>query len=148
MLDTNVYRARMLNVVRALQESPNPKSFTMGRWGTTCNTPACAMGHYAAREDLQDDFSLENGEIVDRHTRKSVCGDDTIDTHFNLTPRERFKLFSTSGCGHARTPQEAIAYILEVVAAKWPLPAAPVVRDFTVVREADVLVREMEHAYV
>lgn len=61
---------RLLNVAKALEESPVPEAFTMERWGhislgnPDCGTPACAWGHYAARRDLQSDFLLDgNGQI-------------------------------------------------------------------------------------
>lgn len=58
---------RLLNVARALRESPNPKAFTMLRFvhgddsfsntvgsaADWCGTPACALGHYGSRTDLQ-----------------------------------------------------------------------------------------------
>ena len=62
--DPKIYRQRLLNVVRALRESPKPKAFSMDWYGYgpneafPCGTPQCALGHYAAREDLQDFLRL------------------------------------------------------------------------------------------
>lgn len=44
-------KERLMLVVRALREDPDPENFTMWKF-SKCRTPACALGHYASRRDL------------------------------------------------------------------------------------------------
>jgi hypothetical protein len=139
----------LLNVARALRESANPKLFTMERyvWGDTnkwlmreqiedknnlefCGTPACALGHYAARRDLQKLLHIEVVKRVDvdraPHARvvsntygSEVCfEDDELTEHFGIDTEDAEDLFGPSGCGGARTPKAAAKYIERFVAEK------------------------------
>lgn len=79
-----------------------------------CGTPACALGHYAVRKDLQRAFDLiPDGIIVRRGTRYEDAGFDTPYTreHFGLTKDEAYELFNGDGCGSARTADAAAEYI-------------------------------------
>lgn len=63
--------ARLLDVALALRESKNPEAFTMRfytwGWSSTgyvlyphpCRNPECALGHYAARSDLQPILKID-----------------------------------------------------------------------------------------
>lgn len=111
-----IYKKRLLNVARALRESPAPKRFTMGQYGfdepNTCGTPACALGHYAFRTDLQKTFNLysswvrfkKSSELVDHYSPE-------VSKHFDLTADETEELFGGEGCGNARTVEQAATYI-------------------------------------
>lgn len=69
---------------QALRESPDPEGFGMERYAHACGTPMCVLGHYAAREDLQQHMVL--GMHPDplgglsflaplwRDTRERACG--------------------------------------------------------------------------
>lgn len=61
----NIYRERAQNMIRALRESPDRAQFSMSRWATRCGTPACVLGHYAARSDLQNIFELRADYYLD-----------------------------------------------------------------------------------
>jgi hypothetical protein len=54
--------ARLLNVAKALRDAAEAKKFFCMRdiaiVRDDCGTPACALGHYAARRDLQATFEL------------------------------------------------------------------------------------------
>lgn len=129
----NIYRQRAQNLIRALRESPDPAGFTMGCWARPCGTPACVLGHYAARSDLQDVFQFRRdrfGFLVVAHVvdGTSITPMDNYSKellgHFGLMEDEAFELFSTRGCGSARTPEQAIAYIQSFMDKKWPAPPA------------------------
>lgn len=62
----------LLNVAKALRESPNPEQFDMSRYVNACGTPACAFGHYAAREDLQEVFSINTTADPNRFPHQGV----------------------------------------------------------------------------
>jgi hypothetical protein len=120
----NVFKQRMLNVERSLLESPAPESFTMGTFFHACRTPACAMGHYALREDLQDTFTMSQGgglgtRAGDRRHRLD-CDGHEIREHFGISQVEAIRLFAYDGCNRARTPQEAAAFIRRFAEDKWP----------------------------
>lgn len=130
----NVYAERLNNVCKALRESPKPREFTMNRYGhsrpvswvkalwtrDTCGTPACALGHYAYRTDLQDAFILMKGTVY--HKRDDGLGSLGDYSHFGVTPREAMELFGGDGCNDAYTPQQAITYIEGFIKRKWPEP--------------------------
>ena len=110
---------RLLNVARALRESKNPEDFDMGMYGHACGTPACALGHYAAREDLQHTFTLDavNDSIL---VGEDWVGFDSRDVrdHFGITPSEALELFEAEGCAGAKTAIEAAEFIERVVAER------------------------------
>lgn len=127
----NVFKQRILNVAQALRDSPNPTRFTMCSYGH-CGTPACALGHYASRQDLQDEFYLGAGEgeglvVNDRYCIQagvSCCG-ETIREHFGLNESEAFRLFNIFGCGSARTASAAADYLEKFACEKWPQSQRP-----------------------
>lgn len=104
---------RLLDVATALRESPNPRKFDMDAYGHDCRTPACALGHYAARKDMQKILCLDSeGElnfaktgVWTSHHNKEVL------EHFGLNVTESHRLFSGSGCGYARTAIQAAKFI-------------------------------------
>ena len=128
--ETNLYRARLLNVAKALRESPKPEKFDMSDVIHPCGTPACAFGHYAWRTDLQDAFEpLAVGDmgwwdVVFADTKKHCryYGSEVRD-HFGLTQDELDELFEETGCGGAKTPIEAAEYVEAFVDRKYPVTA-------------------------
>lgn len=79
-----------------------------------CGAPACALGHYALRTDLQDRFRLaDNGQVVfvDRELTLGGVADGRIAEHFDITIKEAAKFFGSNGCGGAETPGEAADFI-------------------------------------
>ena len=106
-------KERLLNVAKACRESPNPSMFTMNRYGHNCGTPACALGHYAARGDLQDEFYLSSSGCFVAHGGGGVYM-RTLE-HFGITTDQEDELFGSEGCGCAETPEEAAKYIEQFV---------------------------------
>lgn len=129
----NVYRDRLLNVCRALDESPNQSDFHMGSYGDygarcgflwlgrSCGTPCCALGHYAGRGDLQRSFNLDKDGTLRFGKRSIEYYSDEVLAHFGLTNEEAIELFGCQGCNDAQTPAEAIAYIRAFVNRKYPV---------------------------
>lgn len=130
-----VQRKRLLNVAKALRESPEPKAFTMGAFcDYFCGTPACALGHYASRRDLQRVLRVQQvAEYYNEETGKSepwfeMCNNEGYITgyddeaavlgHFGITVEESDELFGSEGCGDAQTPKQAARYIERFVARK------------------------------
>lgn len=117
---------RLLKVAKALRESPKPKAFYMGKYGYTssddygygCGTPACAMGHYAARRDLQRTFKLsDDGELTDNDGMVVWHSDEDACQHFDITHEQALRLFDgIYGCGYAKTAKQAAKYIERFVA--------------------------------
>lgn len=108
-------KKRLLLVAKALRESPNPADFIMRRFGYDCGTPACALGHYAFRKDLQKIFKLNRSGYVARTVNgKDINGieDPAVLKHFGITPEQTQLLFNgSSGCGCAETADSAAVYI-------------------------------------
>lgn len=122
---------RLENVARALDDAEQvpflKRMFNMGLWSwgrgkeepctgnyastQNCGTPACAMGHYASRDDLQRTFYLDShGDVV--LTRSGVDSSVTdFIKHFSLNGRTFEELFGGQGCGNAKTPGQAAKYI-------------------------------------
>lgn len=115
-------KERLLNVVKALRESKDPGCFTMCTYHK-CGTPGCAIGHYAARRDLQELMQID----IKSHTGGLLFGvwgatdrgfnyQRTLADHFGISVSQEEELFSVDGCGEARTPDEAAEYIERFVA--------------------------------
>lgn len=121
-----IHRKRLLNVAKALRESPTPRrDFSMGSYTAPCGTPACALGHYAMRRDLQKTFRL--ARLLPDHNKLwlALPNGTTIDyfkapvlEHFGIDRDEAGDLFSTCGCGGARTAAQAARFIERFVARK------------------------------
>lgn len=120
-----IHKKRLLNVARALRESKEPDKFTMDVFGHECGTPACALGHYASRRDLQDAFSLRAlpgrtySSLFLRGGRSTIGYDyPEVARHFGVSKDEAKELFGFEGCGNAFTATNAAAYIERFVARK------------------------------
>lgn len=127
------------NVAKALRESTRPDLFNMKIyvWGEHrmndpllktrykedfCGTPACALGHYAARKDLQDFLTVKPLKAWDGQDYPAVVYSDDVEcdasyddldlrTHFEINYEEAEELFGAEGCVCAKTPEQAAAYI-------------------------------------
>lgn len=118
-------KERLLNVAKALRESPNPHMFDMGMYVNGCGTPACALGHFANRTDLQDIccISPRPGSVNEGFDIRYVMSgrllnynDDQLLKYLDISEEEACELFATDGCGDARTPIQAAEYIERFVA--------------------------------
>lgn len=118
-------RERLLNVARALRESPNPERFAMDHWALGCRTPACAAGHYAARRDLQDVFYLDARGVLCECRIGPLRLDAALTRlaiHFGVFEEDTESLFGARGCGGAQTTIEAAKYIERFVADRGGSP--------------------------
>ena len=133
----NIHAQRLLDVARATRETPVPDNFTMRYFGQ-CGSPACALGNYAVRRDLQDVFYLcRHSEEYARDAKAYgldeklfirlvaddclvSCGGGMVQQYFGISEFEAIELFSVTGCARAQTPEAAAAYIEAFVARKWP----------------------------
>jgi hypothetical protein len=129
----NVHAERLLNVARALREAPDNGNFTMEFYCWSgkefdCGTPACAIGHYAARQDLQRLFFIdEHGALMVHYPNGDwniIVSSDPYNPsvplqHFGITHEEWGELFYIDGCGNAATAIEAAEYIEQFVAKKF-----------------------------
>lgn len=121
-----IHKIRLLNVARALRESPNPGGFSMGVEFHECGTPACAWGHYVSRTDLQDHFIATPEDREDGFARSIISGemliydDGEVMQHFGVTKHEISDLFCASGCNKAATAIEAAEWIEQFAQRKWP----------------------------
>lgn len=115
-----IHKKRLLNVARALREIKAPNMLTMDRVSHACGAPACALGHYVARSDLQKSFrltangaiALRRGPLLEWFRGPRICG------HLGIGIEESGELFSGDGCGNAKTAKQAIKYIERFVARK------------------------------
>lgn len=132
---TEIQANRLLNVATALREAPIEIAalFDMGKFGYgfrahvvkyltgktkkryNCKTPACALGHYAIRHDMQRTFALNVMGKLTRmppHNRHEIAFcDPRVKSHFGITAKESEYLFGTKGCGKAKTTEAAATYI-------------------------------------
>lgn len=89
-----------------------------------CGTPACAIGNYAARKDLQKTFKLfgpragEPGTLASNGSKVLTIESDKVLNHFGITTSESTKLFSSYGCGNAKTPLAAAKFIRKFIKEK------------------------------
>ena len=100
-----------------------------------CGTPGCALGHYAAREDLQSDFRIGNdvladlfNTIVSRRTGKALTlTSREVCEHFGIDHYQARMLFGPPlppygrqtddrVAHHATTPTEAAEWIERFIA--------------------------------
>lgn len=132
------YRTRLLNVAKALRESQNPEAFDMDFYvhgdgwapdsaesGFDCGTPACALGHYASRTDLQKTFKIvkerdlyteaPKAELCLRDGSGAIYQEPEVGAHFGLDVGECEDLFGPLGCGGAKTPKAAAKFIEKFV---------------------------------
>lgn len=111
-------KKRLLNVAKALREDKDPERFQMYRFAD-CGTPCCALGHYAARKDLQRVFRLSRvkGNWLGLVGKREGIGIDApeVHKHFGIDYEQADELFGCHGCGCAQTPIDAAEYIEQFV---------------------------------
>lgn len=149
-----IHRKRLMNVAKSLFEADEVASFTMeaffrfkdadGRLVDpsaysnedseiprgTCGTPACALGHFAARTDLQrflkpppmfnPEYDLFNSGVPVYATDGEPISidDNDLEDYFGINWIEVERLFGADGCGGAKTPVAAAKFIERFVAKK------------------------------
>lgn len=108
---------RLRKVVRALREVPpeQKSEFTMVHYVHDCGTPACALGHFAARRDLQRVFKIFPNRSPSRKAEARYRGNDwdllSSGDYFGLERAQMNELFGPAGCDDAETPLQAARYI-------------------------------------
>lgn len=103
---------RLRNAVLVLRGDSDPENFTMRKYmNYPCGAPACVLGHYASRHDIQHTFHLDQSGSLCAGGRKVCHNDPEVRTHFGLTSDEAIRLFGIHGCGNAQNPAEAADYI-------------------------------------
>lgn len=89
-----------------------------------CGTPACALGHYAVRKDLQDTFTLsKSGDLyqIGPNGGRGRClspNSKAVQEHFGIDSDESKLLFDADGCGLADTSLEAARFIEKFIRGK------------------------------
>jgi len=137
MMMTNQQATNLLNVATALRDSLQPEKFTMNRFANfrwdkffsrfdkhtdvkderviaACGSPACALGHYAARNDLQNTFYLDydtNAIRSIRFNRPLQLNGHLVRREFGISCMEAEELFGGIGCDNALSPNAAANYI-------------------------------------
>jgi hypothetical protein len=128
-------KERLLNVAKALRETKDPRSFNMNSYFHPCGTPACALGNYAVRRDLQSAFAMVQRVLGASSYSFFVSAADMdaefgihyyspeVLEHFDIDSGQAEQLFGPNnerGDGRlaqvARTPIEAAEYIERFVA--------------------------------
>lgn len=137
----SIHAQRLLNVARACRETSAPQGFSMQRYGNgpagsihrDCGTPACAMGNYAFRTDLQDVFTLDlDNAFYPLRAKDHGAHYDSLITlnHFGISTEEAEALFGPAGCNNAQTHEAAATYIEAFVAERYqPEPMPVTVRE-------------------
>ena len=110
-----IHKQRLLNVAKACRETAHPAAFTMFYFGHDCGTPACAMGNYAFRRDLQRTFILRGQDVLTKASDSDLRTWIDMRVHFGITEAETVELFDTDGCGGAETHEQAATYIEKFV---------------------------------
>lgn len=114
-------KANFEKLLQATREAP-AEAFDMGVFCgalTPCGTPACLLGNYAMRSDLQSAFTAQQGISGDMGR---VCRTDTGDSlwiddkyiceHFDITRGQADRLFNNNGCNNAGQDRaKALAYV-------------------------------------
>jgi hypothetical protein len=130
-------KQRLLNVAKALREAPVPEKFDMGRHVHTCGTPSCAFGHYAARSDLQDEFSIDSSresahlpyQGVYLKNGAGICfSDDVVLTHFDLDEDDIGELFGSMAANPTDNNPETYARLART--CQTPIEAAEYIEQF------------------
>jgi hypothetical protein len=126
-----IYAKRLLKVAQACRETTIPQAFTMEKmfYGDTTErgikpkfsigTPACALGLFASRKDLQRIMEIklieyEPGRQFAAATIPGTGGrfsGERLRRYFGLDETEYACLFYSKGCGRAKTAIQAAEFI-------------------------------------
>jgi hypothetical protein len=124
-----VHERRFENLIKATLEAPK-EQFNMGMFTHDCGSPACLLGNYGNRTDLQRTFVLTKMRGSDSNNRlflrlRNKPGAYVLEygseicEHFGITMVEADDLFSTMGCNNAQADKtQAIKYVRAFVKRK------------------------------
>lgn len=134
-IQLNVRQAkRILNVARSLDESADAKAFTMkcfirgdhndpypnyAEKKNWCGTPACALGNYAARRDLQKVLTIKKtpyGSLYlefseGKHKDEIDYENEAVHKYFGVDEDTMYLLFGPNGCNDAKKPATASKFL-------------------------------------
>jgi hypothetical protein len=118
----NIFEKRLRDVAKACRETKFPEKFNMGyECDYICGTPMCAIGNYAARQDLQTFLFIENVSDEEKPRFRVTFGNDIEPDifweearfleYFGIHREQSTDLFGPNGCDKAKTPQEVADFI-------------------------------------
>jgi hypothetical protein len=131
--EDEIYKLRLKTLVVCLADERDRRAkgkrgpddaFDMGNFvNLGCGTPACVLGTYGNRRDLQDTFELDDETGFSLIGGPSLWHDDPdVLRHFGVTREEAERLFGGSGCNNADNENMAIKFIDDFVAKKYGGP--------------------------
>lgn len=105
-------------LIKANEEAPPERPFNMRVFAHPCGTPACLLGNYAERHDLQGAFWIGKHKGGGQAWLFPFDSDWAIGVessavleHFGITASDAVELFGEEGCDGATTRDEAIEYV-------------------------------------
>lgn len=133
-------REHMMVLVQANREMEHPERFTMetyvhNEWHIArehlpmewCGTPACLLGNFGARSDLQPLLCIKSGELEwcqssekeynDMEFMYVRYSDPRLLEYFDITEDEAADLLGPEGCDGAKTRDEALDYVESMMKA-------------------------------
>jgi len=110
MTSHNVYKQRFQELIRCTTAAKK-KDFNMEYFFDDCGTPGCILGNFAAahpRTQLAASIKTLTGVVFEQASLyfgldRAYSG---LGRHF-----EAVELFAEDGCGGAKTPAQAVAYL-------------------------------------
>lgn len=108
--------ADILDTADAEHRKRKEPTYDQGQFTHECDTPACALGHWAAAHPRRWRFNT-GGTPELKFAFAKVAFDAAMD-EFCLDRGEVLDLFNSSGCGNARTAKQAAKYIRNFVARR------------------------------
>jgi hypothetical protein len=121
-----VHERRFENLIKATLEAPK-ELFNMGMFAQSCGAPACLLGNYGDRTDLQRTFILARSPrnehlYLKLRSRTALIvfeNGKEVSEHFGITEDEASALFCPDGCNNAHTNRaKAIKYVRAFIKRK------------------------------
>lgn len=113
---------RFRNLIKTMAELRTPIDMSRVH---ICGTPSCALGHYAAREDMQTTFYLGGLQGLRAARASPYCSihfnDSLVLNEFGITSEDAEFLFGpVDEHGEARvvTPSEVVEYLTKFFAGR------------------------------
>lgn len=98
--------AKILDTADALHRKRKEPAYSQENWTHPCGTPACALGHYAAHTPSRWFFEHGFPKI-----KAGIGGSWAATEEFGLSDDNVAEIFSSRGCGGAKTAKQAAKYI-------------------------------------
>lgn len=91
-------RENFRKLIQSTREA-HTATFNMETYASECGTPACVLGNYANRTDLQSEYRLDGRNIKDSEGLVTHFYDADVHDHFGITDDDAHDLFDVDGCG-------------------------------------------------